>query len=356
LGAFPGGLEYSPQGHPIAYDTGSGEIQLHAGGAPTSLARFDPPVFGSFLVLHPDGDRVIFAESTASNVYSVPLSGSGAVLLDNINLAYDLVFDSDGRGLVSAPDPDTGNRIVLLDADSLAANQEVVTGIPGFSGPLTLDPDGNLYYLTADFETPGMQSFHRIAAATVQGAIAGAPVDFDAVSEPLLDELHGGFALKSLGGKFLFSDLGFVSGTGALFMIDPDANFAVSTLATFESPPSYIAVRPGTIDLAPGAGPDAGSILVAFAGGGIPGGVAEIAAETWFVRGELNGDSVVDISDAIRLLARLFTDPSAPIALIAADINKDDGIDISDAIYLLDFLFQGGPPIPAPFPDPGPDR
>ena len=83
--------------------------------------------------------------------------------------------------------------------------------------------------------------------------------------------------------------------------------------------------------------------------------VAEIYAETWFVRGELNGDGVVDISDAITLLSRLFIDPNTPITFIAADINHDDGVDISDAIYLLDFLFQGGPSISAPFPARGPE-
>jgi len=356
--AFPGGLAYSPEEHPITYDSVSGEILLHAGGPPLSLARFDPPVFGSFLVLHPDGEAVIFAESSASNVYSVPLTGAGADMpIDNITFAYDLVFDSDGHGLVSTPDPVTANRnrIVLLDSDPSAANQDVVTGIPGASGPLTLDPDGNLYYITADFTTPGMQSFHRIAAAVIQGAIAGEPVDFDDVSVQLLHELDGAFSLRWLGGKLLFTDLGFVSGTRGLFLIDPDANFAISTLATFELPPSYIAVRPGTTDLAAGAGPEAGSILVAFGNGAAVGGVVEIAAETWFVRGELNGDGLVDISDAITLLLQLFVDRNIPIDVIAADINQDDGIDTSDAIYLLDFLFRGGPPIPAPFPEPGPE-
>ena len=354
-GGLPGGLCHSPGGDPITYETESGEIQLHTGGASAVLAQFTPSVFGSFLVLHPDSETVIFAESSESNVYSMPLTGGGAVLIDNISFAYDLVFDSDGNGLVSSLGLDSGSRIVLLDSDPTAANQEVVTGIPGFSGPLTLDAAGNLYYVTADLANPGMQSLRRIPAAVIQGAIAGAPVDFGTVSETLLDELGGAFALRWLGGKLLFTDLGFASGTPALFLVDPDENFALSTVATFDFSPSYMAVRPGTVNLAPGAGPGAGSLMVVFSDGTSVSRVAEIYAETWFVRGELNGDGVVDISDAITLLSQLFIDPDTPITFIAADINHDDGVDISDAIYLLDFLFRGGPSISAPFPVRGPE-
>jgi hypothetical protein len=39
-----------------------------------------------------------------------------------------------------------------------------------------------------------------------------------------------------------------------------------------------------------------------------------------------------------------------------ADINDDGGVNIADAIYLLVYLFQHGPPPPAPFPEEGTDR
>ena len=37
----------------------------------------------------------------------------------------------------------------------------------------------------------------------------------------------------------------------------------------------------------------------------------------------------------------------------AADANVDDLVDMSDAINILSFLFMGGPPLPAPFPQCG---
>ncbi|MCA8961240.1 MAG: dockerin type I repeat-containing protein [Planctomycetes bacterium] len=76
-----------------------------------------------------------------------------------------------------------------------------------------------------------------------------------------------------------------------------------------------------------------------------------------FVRGDLDGAGVVDISDAISILSELF-DPFAPplTCADAADVNDDGIIDIGDAVFLLAALFQpGSDPIPAPWPDNGSD-
>jgi hypothetical protein len=71
-----------------------------------------------------------------------------------------------------------------------------------------------------------------------------------------------------------------------------------------------------------------------------------------FIRGDGNGDSRVDIGDAIRTLAYLFggADSTCPASMEA---NDDGSVDIGDAIYLLAFLFAGGPPPAPPFPECG---
>lgn len=69
-----------------------------------------------------------------------------------------------------------------------------------------------------------------------------------------------------------------------------------------------------------------------------------------FIRGNANGDAVFDISDAVFLLAALFT-PGAPPpgCRDAADANDDGLSDISDAVFMLAALFTpGAAPIPAP--------
>ncbi|MGE4631440.1 MAG: choice-of-anchor B family protein [Planctomycetota bacterium] len=72
-----------------------------------------------------------------------------------------------------------------------------------------------------------------------------------------------------------------------------------------------------------------------------------------FVRGELNDDGQIDLSDAVTLLMYLFSTGSTPNPLERADINDSGSIDIADVVYLVAYLFQGGPPPPPPFPDPG---
>lgn len=72
-----------------------------------------------------------------------------------------------------------------------------------------------------------------------------------------------------------------------------------------------------------------------------------------FLRGNLNGDMNVDVSDAVFGMAALFVPSSPPLNCIeAGDVNRDGQFDVSDMVYLLGFLFVPGSPAPAaPFPD-----
>jgi len=81
------------------------------------------------------------------------------------------------------------------------------------------------------------------------------------------------------------------------------------------------------------------------------------ARETEFVRGDVNGTLLVDLSDAIALLGNLFFLPGAPSPACRdiLDGNDDGAIDLTDAVFLLRFLFLGGSEIPPPYPDPGRD-
>ena len=77
-----------------------------------------------------------------------------------------------------------------------------------------------------------------------------------------------------------------------------------------------------------------------------------------FRRGDSNGDSQVDISDAVTILDYLFG-ASRLTCLDAADANDDGDVGISDPIGLLTFLFGGGirpvPPFLSCDRDPTPD-
>jgi hypothetical protein len=68
-----------------------------------------------------------------------------------------------------------------------------------------------------------------------------------------------------------------------------------------------------------------------------------------FIRGRINGDSVLDLTDAIGLFAYLFMGAAAPACLQAADVTADGKVDITDGVALLGYLFRGEAPPPAPF-------
>ena len=75
---------------------------------------------------------------------------------------------------------------------------------------------------------------------------------------------------------------------------------------------------------------------------------------TPFIRGDVNGDSTINVADAITTLAYLFTGGTIPCDN-AADSNDDGTLNIADAIALLGYLFSGTTPPPPPFPDCGID-
>jgi hypothetical protein len=66
-------------------------------------------------------------------------------------------------------------------------------------------------------------------------------------------------------------------------------------------------------------------------------------AETVVLRGDANGDGIVNLSDTIYLLNYLFKGGSSPDPLEAGDANCDGSINLADVIFLLNFLFKEGP-------------
>lgn len=76
-----------------------------------------------------------------------------------------------------------------------------------------------------------------------------------------------------------------------------------------------------------------------------------------FVRGDLDADGFVGISDPIAVFNWSFDGASAPAngCLDAADFNDDGRIDTSDPVFSLEYYFDGGRAPPPPFPEGGHD-
>jgi hypothetical protein len=74
-----------------------------------------------------------------------------------------------------------------------------------------------------------------------------------------------------------------------------------------------------------------------------------------FIRGDANYDLALDISDPVTVLHAKFYGDVRIRCEAAADANDDGKVDISDAAYVFTYLFMGGSPPRAPFPEPGLD-
>ena len=82
--------------------------------------------------------------------------------------------------------------------------------------------------------------------------------------------------------------------------------------------------------------------------------IAVVYRPAGFVRGDANLDYQINISDPLLVLFHLYG--GLPLACAdAADFDDDGALALPDVIGTLRFLFQGGPPPAAPFPQPGQD-
>jgi hypothetical protein len=76
-----------------------------------------------------------------------------------------------------------------------------------------------------------------------------------------------------------------------------------------------------------------------------------------FIRGDANGDGMINIADPVRSLTFLFLDAGvAPGCLDASDFDDSGRIQIADAIASLQYIFLDGKPPAAPFPFCGDDE
>ncbi len=93
---------------------------------------------------------------------------------------------------------------------------------------------------------------------------------------------------------------------------------------------------------------DSGNFLVSIRATGVSGGSDtkdfEIRIEPQsFVKGDADGNGMVNISDAVYLIGYIFSGGPAPSPLFAGDADCSGIITVSDAVYLISYIFSGGP-------------
>lgn len=82
---------------------------------------------------------------------------------------------------------------------------------------------------------------------------------------------------------------------------------------------------------------------------------APAAAQSSFVRGNCNGDGIVNVADAVYLINLLFLSGPEPVCDSACDANDDGTLTLADAVYIVTYRFLEGPTPSAPFPECGVD-
>jgi hypothetical protein len=62
-----------------------------------------------------------------------------------------------------------------------------------------------------------------------------------------------------------------------------------------------------------------------------------------YLCGDADGNEIVNISDAVYLIAYIFGGGPAPDPLLSGDADCNGIVNISDAVYLIAYIFGGGP-------------
>lgn len=63
-----------------------------------------------------------------------------------------------------------------------------------------------------------------------------------------------------------------------------------------------------------------------------------------YVCGDVNGDNIVNISDAVGIIGIIFAGGEMPAVTAPLDADCNEIFNISDAVYLVSYIFAGGPP------------
>jgi hypothetical protein len=73
-----------------------------------------------------------------------------------------------------------------------------------------------------------------------------------------------------------------------------------------------------------------------------------ITESTGSIRGDANGDGVINVGDIVYLVSYLYKGGPAPNPLWTGDANSDSIVNVGDIVYLVSYLYKGGPPPSSP--------
>jgi aminopeptidase N len=189
------------------------------------------------------------------------------------------------------------------------------------------------------------------------GVVSGTPTDTGRVTFTVLaTATSGGSDSKQITMRIAPDDVHVISDTlktGQQFVSYKD-----SVIARGGSKPYIYKVTSGslpagltmdtTTGIVSGTPADTGRIIFTVSTTGTSGGsdskqITMRIAPRPYIPGDANHDGAADISDAVYLIAFIFSGGPAPVPMAAGDLNTDCAVDVGDAVYLISYIFNGGP-------------
>jgi hypothetical protein len=64
---------------------------------------------------------------------------------------------------------------------------------------------------------------------------------------------------------------------------------------------------------------------------------------TSYLRGDANGDGIINVGDIVYLVSYLYKSGPAPDPIWVGDCNCDEIVNVGDVVYLVSYLYKGGP-------------
>ena len=131
-------------------------------------------VFPSFLELSPDETFAILGESSTGELRRVDTLVGGSAVLNTLAFNFDAAFQDSDHMIVSAAAGGFGSPNELWRLELSTGQLSPLGTVSGPSGPVAIDPDGNLYYGTVPLSFPppaNPTDILRWDAATVQAGV-----------------------------------------------------------------------------------------------------------------------------------------------------------------------------------------
>jgi len=149
-------------------------------GTVSTLFTYTAAVFGSFVEV--TGDKVYFGENSNGTVRSVNLDGSLPQLLATVPGNYDFeLFGTDAYLSANPGGFNAQNTVTKLTIATGAT--DVIVNTADFSGPITFDQNGALFYGATGFA--GVSDLYRFTAAEVATAFGPTTLSLDAAHRVL---------------------------------------------------------------------------------------------------------------------------------------------------------------------------